>query len=50
MHELDGGKLKVVDERTKNAGIKCATFGASSLAERHIACGDYVSFIITVFI
>lgn len=41
IYELSRGDAKVVDEREKPAGIKCATFGASSLEERHVACGDY---------
>jgi WD40 repeat protein len=39
--ELDGGKLKKIDEREKPSGIKCGTFGASGLQERRMACGDY---------
>jgi WD repeat-containing protein 92 len=36
VYELDRGDLKLVDEREKPAGIKCATFGASSLEDRHM--------------
>lgn len=39
--ELNHGELNVVDEATKPSGIKCATFGASALENRHIATGDF---------
>ncbi|KAG5192628.1 WD40-repeat-containing domain protein [Tribonema minus] len=41
VYEMDRGALKLVDEQQKSAGIKCSTFGASSLEDRHVACGDY---------
>lgn len=36
VYELNKGKLKLVHERETDAGIKCCTFGASSLEERHL--------------
>jgi len=41
VYELHEGTMKVVEERLKPAGIKCGTFGASSLEQRSFACGDY---------
>eukprot|EP00903_Cladosiphon_okamuranus_P016703 g15396.t1 len=41
VYELNKGNLKLAYERETDAGIKCCTFGASSLEERHLACGDY---------
>lgn len=36
VYELNKGTLKLVAERETEAGIKCCTFGASSLEERHL--------------
>lgn len=36
VYELNKGKLKLVHERETDAGIKCCTFGASSLENRHL--------------
>ncbi|CAM9370319.1 unnamed protein product [Chrysoparadoxa australica] len=41
VYEMDRGDVKVMDEKERPAGIKCATFGASSLENRHMASGDY---------
>jgi len=41
VHELDNGKLKNIAMKEQAAGIKCGTFGASSLEERNIATGDF---------
>mmetsp|Transcript_11855 Transcript_11855/g.19310 ORF Transcript_11855/g.19310 Transcript_11855/m.19310 type:complete len:361 (-) Transcript_11855:1490-2572(-) len=39
--ELDSGKFTPVLSKEKAHGIKCATFGASTLEERNIAVGDF---------
>ena len=42
IYELVGGKLTLSSSQdTLPHGIKCATFGASRVAERHVALGDY---------
>lgn len=41
MYELDGGEVKAVAEHEMPSGLKCGTFGASSLDARHLATGDY---------
>ena len=41
IYELKGGKMEVVAEKTHGCGLKCGTFGASSLGERSLATGDY---------
>ena len=43
VYELSKGELKsaLELEAATPHGIKCATFGASRLEERHIAIGDY---------
>ncbi|CAK4137783.1 unnamed protein product [Aphanomyces euteiches] len=38
---LQQGELKTVLELEKQHGVKCGTFGASSLDERQLAVGDY---------
>eukprot|EP00638_Chattonella_subsalsa_P009882 CAMPEP_0117747132 /NCGR_PEP_ID=MMETSP0947-20121206/8332_1 /TAXON_ID=44440 /ORGANISM="Chattonella subsalsa, Strain CCMP2191" /LENGTH=321 /DNA_ID=CAMNT_0005564533 /DNA_START=163 /DNA_END=1128 /DNA_ORIENTATION=+ len=43
--EMNRGDLNLVHETEKSKGIKCGTFGASSLEERHIATGDYVGML-----
>ncbi|CAN0064667.1 unnamed protein product [Heterosigma akashiwo] len=42
VYEMNRGDLNLVSEVEKPNGIKCGTFGASSLDERHLATGDYV--------
>lgn len=39
--ELSKGELRLVSETQKPHGIKCGTFGASSIEDRALACGDY---------
>lgn len=39
--ELEAGKLKTIVSQEKQHGIKCGTFGASSLENRSIAVGDF---------
>jgi len=39
--ELNSGEIKLVHECEKKKGIKCGTFGASALEDRHLATGDY---------
>merc|ERR1711939_388991 len=39
--ELRKGGVELVHESEKHAAFKCGTFGASSLAERHLATGDF---------
>lgn len=41
VYEMNRGELTMVSESLKPEGIKCGTFGASSIEERHLACGDY---------
>lgn len=41
VYQLSNGDLETRCEHTWSHGIKCATFGASSLADRHLAAGDY---------
>jgi hypothetical protein len=39
LYELNRGELQLVADVTKPHGIKCGTFGASSIEERHLATG-----------
>lgn len=39
--ELDGVNLKLVSETEAPVRLKCGTFGASSLTERHLASGNF---------
>mmetsp|Transcript_42043 Transcript_42043/g.131716 ORF Transcript_42043/g.131716 Transcript_42043/m.131716 type:complete len:322 (-) Transcript_42043:22-987(-) len=39
--EMQRGEENVVLESEKPSGIKCCTFGASSIEDRHVACGDF---------
>ena len=39
--ELQGTELKLAHEAEKPSSFKCASFGASSLKERHLATGNY---------
>ncbi|CAM9188066.1 unnamed protein product [Ectocarpus fasciculatus] len=39
--QLSKGDLEVVADIQKPNGIKCGTFGASSIEDRHLATGDY---------
>ncbi|OQS04204.1 WD domain-containing protein [Thraustotheca clavata] len=41
IYGLNSGELKTIVDIEKPHGIKCGTFGASSLEERHLACGDF---------
>jgi len=41
VYEIEKGDLKLVKETEKGAAFKCGTFGASSLADRHLATGDF---------
>lgn len=38
---LDQGELRTIAELEKPHGVKCGTFGASALEDRHLATGDY---------
>lgn len=40
VYELNKGELELVVDVTKPNGIKCGTFGASSIEERHLATGE----------
>ena len=42
VYELNKGSLKLAYERETDAGIKCCTFGASSLEERHLVSRCFV--------
>jgi WD repeat-containing protein 92 len=42
IYELNKGDLDLVGDFVKPHGIKCGTFGASSIEERHLATGDHV--------
>merc|ERR1711959_401405 len=39
--ELKKGGVETIHKSEKHAAFKCGTFGASSLAERHLATGDF---------
>jgi len=39
--EMESGKFKQLSSRETPHGLKCGTFGASSLEDRHIAAGDF---------
>jgi hypothetical protein len=39
--QLHGNSLQLVLEAEKGASFKCGTFGASGIAERHLATGDF---------
>lgn len=41
IYEMNRGELKLIQETEKKTGIKCGTFGASSLENRQLATGDY---------
>lgn len=41
MYQLKGPELKLVKEVEKPSSFKCGTFGASSLADRHLATGSF---------
>ena len=40
VYELNKGEVELVVDVTKPNGIKCGTFGASSIEERHLATGE----------
>lgn len=39
--ELNHGSLDIIAESEKSKGLKCGTFGASAVEDRHLATGDY---------
>eukprot|EP00899_Mesostigma_viride_P010662 jgi/Mesvir1/19598/Mv09896-RA.2 len=41
VYELAGTELKLLSESEKKSGFKCGTFGASALADRYLATGDF---------
>ncbi|KAJ3047719.1 WD repeat-containing protein 92 [Rhizophlyctis rosea] len=41
VYELDGQDVKLLSETEKEHAIKCGTFAASSLHDRHLATGDF---------
>ncbi|GMI21142.1 hypothetical protein TeGR_g10611, partial [Tetraparma gracilis] len=41
VHELSSGSLTSLGEFVLPHGIKCTTFGASSIEDRHVAFADY---------
>ena len=41
IYELSHANLKLVKETEKSSSLKCGTFGASSLQQRHLATGDF---------
>uniref|UniRef100_A0A061R9R5 Wd repeat-containing protein 92 n=1 Tax=Tetraselmis sp. GSL018 TaxID=582737 RepID=A0A061R9R5_9CHLO len=41
MYELQGTEMKLLKETEKKSSIKCGTFGASGLADRRLATGDF---------
>lgn len=41
IYELSQGAVQVVHEVCKPISLRCATFGASTLEERHLATGDF---------
>jgi len=42
VYQLNKGDLELVTEGQTTQGIKCGTFGATSLEDRHLATGDHV--------
>lgn len=42
VYQLNNGDLESVLEGKTDAGVKCGTFGASSIEERYLATGDHV--------
>ena len=45
VYELDGTTLKLQKEVETKTSIKCGTFGASGLAERHLATGNFEGYL-----
>jgi hypothetical protein len=41
IYELNSPKLDLCKEITKDSAIKCASFGASSIADRKLTVGDF---------
>lgn len=41
VYQLNNGDLEAIAENVVTHGIKCGTFGASSIEERNLATGDY---------
>ena len=44
--QLNHGDLQTISETKSENGIKCGTFGASTIEERHLATGDHVGKLI----
>ena len=45
VYELDGTEVKLTKEKETKASVKCGTFGASGLAERHLATGNFEGYL-----
>ena len=45
MYELAGTELKLNKEVEKKTSFKCGTFGASGLAERQLATGNFEGYL-----
>ena len=45
MYELAGTELKLQKEVEKKTSFKCGTFGASGLAERQLATGNFEGYL-----
>lgn len=45
MYELAGSELKLQKEVEKKTSFKCGTFGASGLAERQLATGNFEGYL-----
>jgi len=45
VYELDGTQVKLLKEVEKERSFKCGTFGASGLAERRLATGDFGGYL-----
>ncbi|KAJ3234396.1 WD repeat-containing protein 92 [Chytriomyces hyalinus] len=41
VYELENGKAVKVAQKETQSALKCGTFGASTLAQRHVATGDF---------
>jgi len=45
VYELDGTEVRLTKEKETKASVKCGTFGASGLAERHLATGNFEGYL-----
>jgi len=45
VYQLDENELSLVKEKEDGPGFKCATFGASTITQRHMATGDYDGYL-----